>query len=460
MRILHAIHDFLPVHRAGSEIYCLELARRQHAMGHETHVLCAEYDAKRPHGSLVWRDYEGLPVTEVVNNWLFEDLAESYGSPRLDTQLEHVLRATAPDVLHIHNLLNLSMNLPRIARRLGIPSVATLHDFTILCPSGGQRIHQAERHVCFEIDPERCARCFPQSHFHQQMVFARLSRASGGLRVAAPLAQMVRRLTPRLFERLGRTVSENAPRAAITARDIETRLARAREVFREVDLWISPSAALAADYERFGMPPEKIRVSDYGFVPLPSIIPSTRPKNPAKLRIGFVGTLVWHKGAHVLLEAARHLPPEGWEMHVFGNLDTFPAYVADLRRTAAGLPVHFHGGFDRDRIAEVYDAMDVLVVASLWPENSPLVIHEAFQAGVPVVGARMGGIVDLVEDGKSGLLYDAFDPESLARALASLLEDPAQVTRFADDLPEVKTIEQDAEEWDAVYREILRERDG
>ena len=52
--------------------------------------------------------------------------------------------------------------------------------------------------------------------------------------------------------------------------------------------------------------------------------------------------------------------------------------------------------------------IDVLVVASLWPENSPLVIHEAWMAGVPVVGAEMGGVADLVSDGRDGLLYDGF----------------------------------------------------
>ena len=73
----------------------------------------------------------------------------------------------------------------------------------------------------------------------------------------------------------------------------------------------------------------------------------------------------------------------------------FPEYAAGLRAQAAGLPVRFMGAFDRERTADVYAQIDVLVVPSLWLENSPLVIHEAFMAGVPVVGARIGGIADL-----------------------------------------------------------------
>src|SRR5262249_1399492 len=152
------------------------------------------------------------------------------------------------------------------------------------------------------------------------------------------------------------------------------------------------------------IPRSKIRVSDYGFAALPRRRAQTAHRGP--LRIGFVGTLVWHKGPHVLLDAVRGLPGDAFQLKIFGSLDVFPDYVAELRTRAAGLPVDFMGGFAREQTAAVYDQIDVLVVPSLWLENSPLVIHEAFMAGIPVVGARIGGIADLVEDGVSGLLYD------------------------------------------------------
>ena len=453
MRILHVIHDFLPRHRAGSEIYAYELARMQLARGHEVHVLCAEYDATRPHGSLDWRWYEDLPVTELINNWDFASFAETYASPRIDAQLEHVLSAVAPDVLHIHNLLNLSFHLPRLAAARGIPSVATLHDFTLLCPSGGQRVHQAERHVCFEIDTQRCARCFVQSHFNAQIAFARLGRRTSGLRRAAGIAGRLRRVFPAAFERLRRGVAEQGP--GLRVEEIDARLDAVRdEVYEHIDLFVAPSPALGADYERFGMPAEKIRVSDYGFPPLAARA-RERPADRERLRFGFVGTLVWHKGVHVVLEALRRLPPERFDLVIYGSLDTFPAYVEELRTRAEGLPVEFRGGFDRAQTAEIYGDMDIVVVASIWPENSPLVIHEAFQAGVPVVGARMGGIVDLVEPEVGGLLYEAFSPDDLAAKLRRLIDDPELVARLSETLPEVKTIERDAAQWDDVYRELL-----
>src|SRR4029079_18428077 len=127
--------------------------------------LCSEFDPSRSHGEVTWRVHEGLPVVEVVNNWACRSFEETYRSPVIPSQLERVLRITQPEVLHVHNLLNLSFDLPRLAHAAGAAVVATLHDYTRVCPSGGQRVHRAESHVCRTIEADRCARCFTQSPF-------------------------------------------------------------------------------------------------------------------------------------------------------------------------------------------------------------------------------------------------------------------------------------------------------
>lgn len=453
MRVLHVIHDFLPRHRAGSEIYAFELARAEHRRGLETHVLCAEYDPSRPHGTLEWRWLDELPVTELINNWRFSSFAESYRSPELGEILGHVLDAVQPDVLHIHNLLNLSFELPELAAARGIPSVATLHEYVLLCPSGGQRVHLAEEHVCDEIDAGRCARCFRQSPFFSQMAFARLGGGASRMALAGRLAAAVRGRAPSLFAGLGRAAARHIAPSEVTADDIHARQRAVEEVYRSIRLFVAPSPALGAEFRRFGLPDDRLEVSDYGFVPL-----APRPRTPGdgRLRIGFVGTLVWHKGAHVLLEALRRLPADRFELTVYGSLDTFPDYAAGLQEAARGLPVRFAGGFARDRVAEVYAGLDVLVICSLWPENSPLVIHEAFMAGVPVIGSRTGGTVDLVADGVNGLLYDAFSAEALAECLRRLLDEPDLLERLAAARTPVKTIDQDAAEWEARYRMFVQ----
>jgi glycosyltransferase involved in cell wall biosynthesis len=455
LRVVHAIHDFLPAHRAGSELYAFELAREL-ARHHDAWVLCAEYDPRRPHLSLTWREYDGVPVVELVNRWAFRSFEETYRSPAINERLRHVLHALQPDVVHVHNLLNLSVDLPALARARGIPVVATLHDYTLLCPSGGQRVHVSAAHVCWTIDPARCSRCFRESPFYAQTGFGRLGQGRLA-RFAAAALRGVRRRAPGWFGRLA-GAARRAPALAVTPAAIERRLAFASRVFDTVDLFVSPSAALAAEFVRAGLRPEKLQVSDYG---IRRFEPVRRARQDDRLRIGFVGTLVWHKGAHVLVEAVTHLPRDRVELCLFGDPTVFPAYTASLRARAAGWPVRFMGPFEPAARASVYGGIDVLAVPSIWPENSPLVIHEAWLAGVPVVASRVGGIPELVTHEVNGLLVEPSSPTALAGALKRLLDEPDRLARYREGIPPVKRIEDDAREWEARYREVVdRARSG
>jgi glycosyltransferase involved in cell wall biosynthesis len=264
----------------------------------------------------------------------------------------------------------------------------------------------------------------------------------------------------RRFPGLTTRVAGTMPGVTATKREIDERLTAARRVFDEVDLFVAPSPSIGEEFQRLGVEAAKIRISDYGFVPLRRLARNghegTRP-----LRIGYVGTIAWHKGVHVLLAAVCGLPSNAYELKIFGNPDVFPDYTAELDASAAGLPVQFMGAFDHERIAEVYAQMDVLVVPSLWLENSPLVIHEAFMAGVPVIGARIGGIADLVDDGRGGLLYDPTSSSELQAALRGLIESPKRLNELAElarTMPRVKTIAEDAAEWERTYEGLLQRR--
>ena len=265
----------------------------------------------------------------------------------------------------------------------------------------------------------------------------------------------------------------------VPAGEIEARLEQLRDVFDAVQLFVAPSRSVADAHERLGLHRSKLLVSDYGFAhralrparganPERALLPdasrraSLSPLAPplSPVRIGFVGTLVWHKGLHVLLEAARQLPAGAYEIEVWGALDTFPEYTATLKTMASGLPVRFCGAFGNGQSADVYGRFDLLVVPSLWPENSPLVIHEAFMAGVPVVAARSGGIPELVTDGVNGVLYDPASTAALADVLRGLILRPDRLAQMAGRAPAVKTIAEDARDWERRYESLVRESGG
>jgi glycosyltransferase involved in cell wall biosynthesis len=122
--------------------------------------------------------------------------------------------------------------------------------------------------------------------------------------------------------------------------------------------------------------------------------------------------------------------------------------------------VRFCGAFHNGQGANVYSRFDLLVVPSLWPENSPLVIHEAFLAGVPVVASRIGGIPELVADGVNGVLYDPASPAALAGALRGLVLEPDRITQLAGRAPAVKSIADDARDWERRYEALVHEARG
>jgi glycosyltransferase involved in cell wall biosynthesis len=450
MRILHAIHDFLPRHRAGSELYALALCRELAARHHLT-LLCADYDLSRAHGHVTWRVYDGLPVVEIANNWVCRVFEDTYRPPLVGERVAQILDAVQPEIVHVHSLLNLSFDLPALARARGARVVATLHDYTLVCPAGGQRLHRAEAHVCRTIDTARCARCVPESPQHELIPVATLAARGGISQAAGRAAAALSRRLPRLAGRARRAVRRAAP-LRVAAVDVDRRLEAARRVFDEVDLFVAPSSSLAWEFGALGIPAPRLRVSDYGFAPL-----GRRARGPARrpLRIGYVGSLVWHKGVHVLIDAVRGLPTDAYILRVFGDPAVDADYSADLRERAAGLPVSFMGVFGSEQTAEVYEDIDVLVVPSLWLENSPLVIHEAFMAGVPVVGARIGGIADLVDHDRNGLLYEPQSSDALTAILRDLIDRPGRLAALADMAPAIKSIADDAREWEAVYADVL-----
>jgi len=146
----------------------------------------------------------------------------------------------------------------------------------------------------------------------------------------------------------------------------------------------------------------------------------------ATLRFGYVGQVAHHKGVHLLIEAFEALrsPQKTVELHVWGGVEANPAYARTLHKLANGDDrVILHGRFDNQHLLEVLDGLDYLVVPSLWYENCPLTMLEAYAANLPVIASDHGGMRELVEDGRDGLLFRPGDAAELARTMQRIVDD-------------------------------------
>ena len=166
------------------------------------------------------------------------------------------------------------------------------------------------------------------------------------------------------------------------------------------------------------------------------------------------------KAPHLLLDAFAMLPEGAATLEIFGG---FAAYHGDdsYRRSVEPLldrpGVHHHGSVPHDQVAQIFGEIDVLVVPSIWLENAPFVIREAFLAGTPPVVTDHGGMAEMVRHDIDGLLFAAGDPDALYTALQRLVDEPDLVDRLRGGAPRVLTIAEDAVQLRSIYDDLLVE---
>ncbi len=166
-------------------------------------------------------------------------------------------------------------------------------------------------------------------------------------------------------------------------------------------------------------------------------------------------------GVHLLVEAFRGLDPERAQLDIHGHAVPYEGvddYEADLRGLAAGAAhIRFGKAYRPEDVPSLLADADVLVVPSTWFENSPLTLHEAFLAGLPVVAAGHGGMAEFVVHEENGLHFEPGSTSSLRAALQRLVDDEALLARLAVPPPAVKSIEENAQELEACYRDLSAE---
>jgi glycosyltransferase involved in cell wall biosynthesis len=204
---------------------------------------------------------------------------------------------------------------------------------------------------------------------------------------------------------------------------------RRRKLTRLVDAFLPISHYMKSHHLDLGM---------FGKAKVARVIPncfdeSLMPLEPdhaqkeGKLRIGYLGRMVEHKGVNVLLDALRQLQSRSYTC-VFAGLGE-PDYVRELEVSANDMPVVFSGFMEP---AAFYRECDVVVVPSIWNEPFSRVAVDALRCGVPVLCGNHAGTVDVVEDGVSGFQYDAWNSKALADKLRLFIENPSLRVQLSD----------------------------
>ena len=438
MRILYVSHLFLPRFSGGTEVLTFQVAREMQRRGHEVEVLaCEDWQGASPVGGTDDR-YEAVPVHRLQLNAAMsrDPVRAQYYSPAIEEYLVPRLRARRPDLVHVHHFGHVTTAVATAAYQLGIPVLFTATDFWLICPTSQLLRH--DQSLCNgPTNIAKCAKCVAATY--------RRARPYRGVLGAVPEP---------LFNFAAHHLAP--PLAALgPARGVAALVERAqwnRGVAARFSRMFVASRFMREKFIENGLPTEKMELLGFGIdTAWAANLPPRRFGSP--LRIGFIGAFSPHKGAHILVEAFRRLNAGGRaRLDLHGRRDFAPPFGDELKAAAAGVEgIHFRGAFPHQEIARVLGEMDVLVIPSVWYENSPLVLLTALAARLPVIVSDMGGLTELVRDGENGLVTPAGDTAALGAALGRCLREPELLPRLSRAVPPVKSIEAYADELLARY---------
>jgi glycosyltransferase involved in cell wall biosynthesis len=298
---------------------------------------------------------------------------QSLYSIRHADQMKERIRAFRPDVVHIHNFFpRMSPSIHRACFRDGVPVVQTLHNFRLLCPAAtlNRRGRECEECVGRLVPwPSVLHGCYRNSRAASAAVASMLSMHRG----------------------LGTW-------------------------YRSVSRFIALTEFARAKFIAGGFPEDKIAIKPNFVDPDPGI--GSGQGNFAL----FVGRLAEEKGIGTLLAAWSRLAVKP-RLKIIGDgplAKTVVSAAATIRK------IEWLGLQSREEVRRMMADATVLIVPSTWFEGFPLVIGEAFAAGVPIIASRIGGLTELIADRQTGRLVSPGDLDELCDAIRWVFSEPEE----------------------------------
>ena len=172
------------------------------------------------------------------------------------------------------------------------------------------------------------------------------------------------------------------------------------------------------------------------------------------ITIGFLSTLQPHKGAHILIEAFNKLNPHNIKLKIYGHYFDHAEYFKNLKDLANGKQIEFCNAYKYEDFQKIFDELDLVIVPSIWWENSPLVIQEGFMAGLPIICSDIGGMAEKVTNNINGLHFKTGNTQDLVNKILQIHKSPALLKKLTKGIPKVKSIEENRKELEEIYGKL------
>ncbi|MGQ0618743.1 MAG: glycosyltransferase family 4 protein [Panacagrimonas sp.] len=385
LMISHAHPDFS---KGGAELAAHGLFRGLRRLPHWDAVLLARHGVaglkRSAYPFVAHADENELLFDGGTDHFFFS--ARDDGS--LLREFGRLLESLRPDAVHFHHYWQVGLELIRAVKRHdpNVPVVMTLHEYLAICRQNGQMVKTSGQ-LCTRGSPALCHACMPDR---------------------SPDDYFLRRHFIQSF-------------------------------FGEVDLFVAPSHFLRERYLAWGLRPDHVVVLENGQnQPPPTVAADATDSEAPRTRFAFFGQITPYKGVDVLLDAIALLPlriRKQIRVEIHGGANDALSLEArarlDEQILKAGRCLKLFGPYAPEDQARLIGKVDWVVVPSIWWENSPMVIQEAFLHGRPVICADIGGMAEKVLHDHTGLHFRARNAADLARSIEQAATTPGLWNRLA-----------------------------
>lgn len=444
MNILLLTSFFPPTHNAGTEKRTFGYAKQLLNLGHQVEVICAgDWDKGNQYwNGILEEEYQGIKLRRINLNWTLAPDANRflYLNPVISEQMEKWIAEINPDLVHITSCYSLSASVIASIKASNTPMVLTLTDFWFICP----------KHTLLRYDENLC----DGRTSSWECVDCMLSRN-----------RVYKRMHPFLTNDLAaagidwvtsKPSISNSRGFRGMALNMGERKSYLQRMITVPDVVVAPSAYLKEVFAASGTTRE-IRVIPSGHDL--SWLASASQREPSEtINFGYIGQITPIKGLHLLINAFKtNSVSDKAQLLIFGPYENESSYQETIQRSINGHggSITARGSFPHDRLGDVLSEIDLLVVPSLWHENNPRVIQEAFAARTPVIASDVGGMTEFVTHESNGLVFERNNEIDLARQLARVVNEPELLGRLQTGITPVKTIETEVEQLITLYEELI-----
>jgi glycosyltransferase involved in cell wall biosynthesis len=402
--VLFITHGLPPESYGGVEVYINNLFNEFKKSDTFFPILLSRTNYNKFWTNLIWSDerdpqkfYTHTPHVDIFN----------LTNQESDDFFKEFLINTKPDIIHFEHYLHLSLSWFKIAKET-LPNtkiVLTTHEYMGICPNSGQMIKTKWQNntLCNKSSLKECSKCFPY-----------------------------------------------IPKKIISDRRKNIKL-----YFSYIDLFTGPSNFIKSRYVDLGIKSNKFLVSENGQHIFEHKADSNNRQQSGQLKLIYIGQINYFKGLQILLEAMEVLTNYNISLDIYGKMQDDQEYNQNILEKIKQLDnVKFHGPYSQTELPNILSLYDCLVVPSIWWENSPLVIQEAFMAKIPVICSNIGGMAEKVTNQKNGLHFKAGDSKSLKQKILHIYNNPTLINLFKTKIPKVKSIYDNRIELESIYNQI------